>query len=374
MKEQSLKEMKPICSWWDMDYATELGMPIAEFERLLMQYKQNPNDVELITYIAFVFYININLTEIDYFYDKEVKGLEEDDCPSLFLELAYETKPCIETIHNFAVFMFTWDGEKEYIEIQRECVALKPTSSIPYKWLAWMLLEHRQYKESVYYFQLALDKAIENHETKNEIYDNLATALCNAGRFQEAINILKTIDGHRNIYAYYNLAFCYAHLRDKKSFLNILEILEKQEYFMSIGYKRIADLYFLWKDYHKTVEYFKKSLNEYSMSHLDACGFRMLYAMYCVDVMQYRQFIGENVQHCLKRIEYTKQMPDNTHVYDYKSSEIKQLKKNIGILEQLEKRFKSGKKADEVGIHEWQKRPVEAEDFGCTAEFFINGF
>lgn len=376
MKKKSLKEMKPICTRWDMECASELGMPISEFEMLLEQHKKNPNDIALLTYIAFVVYLNSDLTEIDYFYNEKIKGLEDDDCAETFLELAYKTKPCVETIHNYAVFMFTWNAEKEYIDIQRECIALNPTSSIPYKSLAWMLLEHMQYEESVHYFQIALEKAKANNETIDEIYDNLATALCNAGKFDEAIKILKTIDdSNRNIYAYYNLAFCYTHLRDKNSFLTILAILEKEEYFCSIGNDRVADLFFLWNDYHTTVDYYRKSLASYSMSrYLSAQTFRMLYAMYRVDVVQYREFIDEWSQACTNQIKQVKEMPDNTHVYDYKTSATKQLKKTIDTLLKLEKQFQSGKKAHEVGKYEWQKEPVTAHDFGCTEAFFINGF
>lgn len=87
-----------------------------ELEILQNQLAENPNNAKILTALAF-------------YYLKNPEGDKDLD----YFKKAYEAEPCIETIHNYASWLYWEYGKIEQaIELQRQAIALEPKSYYPY--------------------------------------------------------------------------------------------------------------------------------------------------------------------------------------------------------------------------------------------------
>lgn len=124
-------------------------------DELLLKYKKNSNDLDLINRIAIEFFQN---------YEKK---LDKEDFD--FFKKAYLLKKTVKSTHNFAWFLyFEWseiqwrwgeDGAiEEALKIQKECIELKPKSFYPYYQYGYMLMDQNNDIEAIEYLGIAKKK------------------------------------------------------------------------------------------------------------------------------------------------------------------------------------------------------------------------
>lgn len=149
-----------------------------ELRELLRELEQYPTDLDLINSLAIGYYENYDLKT-----DKE-----DFD----YFEKAYILKKTVKSTHNFAWFLyFEWSEIEWYwqqnnateraLEIQNECLQLKPKSFYPYYQYGFMLMEQRKYVEALPF----LDKAY-RIEAKRDIIHNIGFCHFQLDQFQEA--------------------------------------------------------------------------------------------------------------------------------------------------------------------------------------------
>jgi hypothetical protein len=85
----------------------------------------------------------------------------KDNEDHLFFEKAYKIKKTVKTTNNFANHLFyeCYDHEKA-LEIQKECIGLKPKSYLPYLFYATILIELEMYEEAIEPLKISQSKNI----------------------------------------------------------------------------------------------------------------------------------------------------------------------------------------------------------------------
>ncbi len=340
MQLSTLKNLEP-CTWSDVELmnVSEWNMSVEEFEKLIEEYKANPNDVTLISYIAFVFYLNVSACEDSISLDVEhIKGLEKDIYFLDFFELAYKINPTIETIHNYANVLFILEEEPyEYIiDIQSQCISLQPKSSIPYTSLAYMYIYVEDYEQAMKYYEIALETALKNNEKADEIYPNLGVCYYKAQQYHKAIDIYKNLyDDNNRIFYLFNLAICYTNLNDRTNFLSTIEKIKKQNEFYKTDTRFLA-LYIPWHDYEEIDKYIDDNTCYLCSTQTSVMVMQVIYQ---INRPKFYNLIENGINFYLNSIDSFKK---NNPVYiDFSESITINLHKQIEYLRSLEEKFKN---------------------------------
>jgi tetratricopeptide (TPR) repeat protein len=212
-----------------------------ELKKMINKFKDNPRDLDLINQIA-IGYLENNSMQTD---DEVIK----------FFELAYSIEKTIKSAHNLAWYLyFEWGEEERAIEIQNECIELKPKSYYPYYLYGYMLQDQRKYKEAIPY----LDKAyiIEKHR---DILHNVGYCYFQIGEFQKAKDYFSQSTTELDIEnrSLYNLALTEWELgntEEVKLIANKLFQHIKTNVHETVSGYEIGQLYFILNDLERTTD------------------------------------------------------------------------------------------------------------------------
>ncbi len=182
-------------------------MTTQDFEHLLDLHKANPDDVDFITNIALVLMCNYHLNDE---FGEDIK----------YFELAYKTKQTIETMHNYAFWLYFKYGhrnenQKLALKIQKECTKLHPDSYMPFLALARMYLDKKQFQNAITQY-LTAKKMVNDEVLEQKIEHQIGCAYYGLAEYKIARNIFKSLPFERSLH---NWVYCNLQLNDQSNFI-----------------------------------------------------------------------------------------------------------------------------------------------------------
>ncbi len=207
-----------------------------ELINLLEQYKSDSENLDLINLIAIWYSENLEMIQ--------------DNEDYLFFEKAYKLKKTVKTTNNFASHLFYECYENQQaLEVQKECITLKPKSYLPYLFYATTLIEQKEYIKAI--------DALETSQNKHETWDaehNLWYCKYMIWDYKSAEkHFLKTSqDKERDneLKSMFWLALVQYKLDNKENTYEILRLMQESKNFdNAINDYDIWILYFLYDDY-----------------------------------------------------------------------------------------------------------------------------
>ncbi len=212
-----------------------------ELKELLQELEKDPTNLDLINQIAIACF--------------EYPSMQTNGEVIKYFELAYSTMKTVKSIHNLAWYLYFECGEQEKaIDLQKECIKLKPKSYFPYYQFGYMLIEQKKYGEAIPFLVKANN--IEHHR---DIIHNIGYCYFQMGEFQKAKELFsqsKTDFDFENR-SLYNLAICEWKLNNVEQVKFIADQLFKDiktNIHMTISGYEIGLLYFLIDDLQRTCE------------------------------------------------------------------------------------------------------------------------
>lgn len=220
-----------------------------ELKSLLKQYKETPEDLDL-----------INLIAIGYFENPQMDDAKHDHD---FFEKAFRLKETVKTMHNYAWFLyFEWseiewrygqsDARSRALAIQKRCVELKPKTHYPYKQYGYMLLNNEQFEDSIRYLKIA-DSLSKDRSNDH----NLGYCHYKLGQYKLAEECFTKAASNKDIElrGLFNLALTNYRLGNEDEFrLNIKNLQNPPEDSDSMFDFEIGQLYCLIEDYERAAE------------------------------------------------------------------------------------------------------------------------
>lgn len=261
-----------------------------ELKKMIKKLKNNPKDLDLINQIAIGYFENPSMLN------------DNDDLK--FFELAYSTKKTIKSTHNLAwILYFEWDEQDRAIEIQKECIELKPKSYYPYYLYGYMLQDQKKYKDAIIY----LDKAFQI-EPHRDCLHNIGYCYFQIKEFHKAKELftLSTTDLDLENRSLYNLALTEWELCNTEEVKRIADELFqriKTNVHEAISGYEIGLLYFLLNDFQRTSDCLVKQ----GMDGIDLWEWDYLsYSHYTSDIKSWTEQVLDSIKKrniCCDKIE-----------------------------------------------------------------------
>lgn len=254
-----------------------------EERELLEKLKISPDNLDLLNEVA-IFYL-------------EHPQLSQDCRERDYFEKAYNKEKTIKSTHNLAYYLFfeDWREEDKATEIQKECIALKPKSALPYELYAFFMLEKDNYKEAIKYYLLALEKGANNHH----VIHNLGIAYYHQNDFKKAIEYLEySIELAKcSDLPLYNLAIAYLSLGSKEKTTTLLKKLIEDtgdKFCDDIDYLNISTIYFFLGNYKKSSNLSVKCGGNFDFISYKEIAYSLFIADTEVYYKKFNDFIKEN--------------------------------------------------------------------------------
>lgn len=320
-----------------------VAMTKEELQKLLDKLKDDSQNVDLINRIA-----------IGYLENPSVLQGNED---LKFFELAYKTKKTIKSAHNFAWFLYTEKGEEDKaIEVQKDCISLKPKTFYPYYLLGFMLLEKKKYDEAIQYLSIAREKS-----NRRDILHNLAFCHYKLGNLELSLNLFEQASSQdsENKSAFNQAVICFKLNRtdELKKIANKLNQSVNCNFHNTISQYEIGFLYFLLENYAKSTEcLIKQGINGVDLNHWK----ELSYSLFVTDKQKWISQQKKSIQECKESIL---EINTNPEEWDFdsekeKNEELEELKNKIT---QIQKIVSNGISKPDINLEEY----VWADSCGC---------
>jgi len=286
-----------------------------ELKRLLQELKKNPTNLDLINSVA-----------IGYFENYDQKSNKEDYD---YFEKAYKLKKTVKSAHNFAWFLYFEWSEIEWrwkqnsainkaIEIQKECIELKPKSFYPYYQLGYMLLDQKQFKEAIPYLEKANQR-----ENQRDITHNLGYCYFQLKQFDKARDLFSVAVTEFDIEnrSLFNLALTEYECKNIDNVKSIADKLSKEiatNVHTTISGYEIGLLYFLLNDFEKAT----KCLIKQGIDGIDLLDWNDLsYSLYQTNKTIWSKQINKSIKERTEWIEEIKSNHEDWSEYSAKEKE-----------------------------------------------------
>lgn len=309
-----------------------------ELKKLISQLEQNPTDLDLLNQVAIGYMENPSMIA------------DKDDLK--YFEKAYKIEKTIKSTNNLAwQLFFEWGDEERAFNIQKECIALKPKSYIPYFLFGYMLLHRKEYKDAIDYLEKAkeiVDSRIINH--------NIGVAFYKLGNYKNAIaqfskcNIAEDIE----FKSLFNLAVSYLKIGDRKKLLSTLQLLEDNmtwNFGDNISGYELASIYYKIEDYRNA----SKCAIKQGLKGIDLADWKdIAYSIWITDNEMYSIQIGKAINEKRAYVEEInnghEDWEDETD--EEKQSNILEFEREIKSLSDLEKAFINERPESKIDVWE----------------------
>ncbi|MDX8393313.1 MAG: hypothetical protein R8K21_01845 [Mariprofundales bacterium] len=262
-------------------------LSIDEIKQLEKKLAQTPNNTDLMNKVAIAYMEN----PLDFISDGGTEDLK-------LFEKAYKTQQTVKTINNLAYQLFIEfafeANQKRAMQLQKSCIEMKPNSYMPYYLYGHMLLESKNYKDAIKYFEIAYDK----RAPKRSIYNHFGTAYFQLGLYEKAISCFQKSLNPENIYhdVWLNLAMANAAAGNKEKAREILQDTEKNiewnEPVEGCNSFIIAEIYTFLGDYNSVVNLMSEKYIGYVSMKDMAVG----YAFYISAPDLFKAKLAEEIQ------------------------------------------------------------------------------
>jgi len=320
------------------------GISETGLNELIKELENHPTDLDLINSVAIGYFENPSML------------IDNDDLKHF--ELAYNTQKTVKSAHNLAWYLyFEWGDQTRAIQIQKECIRLKPSSYYPYYQYGYMLLDQKEYSEAIQYLKKA-----NKIRSNGEILHNLGYCHFQLKDFDQALNLFKSSAAtgdieNRSLFNLGLTAFKTNHLDLLKSIAKKLFTEIETNVHKTISGYEIGLLFYLLKDYQSA----SACLFKQGVDGVDLFDWQELsYSLYSIDKGIWRNQINKEIDH---RLEWIKEI--ETGHEDWKDySEEEKNERIIELNSEVEKRRKTiavGVKEPNINLSE----SLWAEYCGC---------
>lgn len=308
-----------------------------ELKQLLTQLKDDEKNLDLINKVALAYMENYEMVT-----DKE---------DLYYFEKAYKIKKTVKSTHNLAwQLFFEWGQPERALEIQQECINLKPKSYMPYYFLGHMLLCDQKLHDALKYLQFAYKKT-----PRKEIVHNIGVTHFRMGDFPEAINAFKEAhnDHDTNYKSLYCLALAYKKAKKlEKLQLTLKELNSKQMGSLDTisGYD-LAQLYFEIDDYDSAKRCIvKQGVNGYSFLDWK----ELTYSIWKTDKALFEQLLNKAIKENQTFINEIKSGHKdwNDETEEEKAEYITDFENDIKALKNLDDTFTKSKPESTIDVIE----------------------
>lgn len=304
-----------------------------EFNKLLKAHEDSPLDLDIINSLA-----------IEYLENEKYRGVANEHFD--FFQKAYSIKKTVKTTHNFARFLYYYWAEWEFdhqqkgtipkaLEIQEECLALKPNSHYPYSQYGCMLLDQNQFEKAITYLLISIEK-----NAHNLTYHNLGYCYYHLGDFNNSkinFNLASKKEKNRDL-TLYGLALSHYHLNNTDAVREIgnqllLDLAPKDGYHPKDGFIA-ATVFYLIKDFEKVTECVRKGcITQHGFDLLEKD--HLAYSVYKADKLLYQEQVNQGIESRKRNIQECK---DNNVNWE-ENLRIKQLLKEIDSRQNFHKQL-----------------------------------
>jgi tetratricopeptide (TPR) repeat protein len=290
-----------------------------EFKTLIQELEKDPTNLDLINSVA-----------IGYFENYDLK-LDKEDFD--YFEKAYLLKKTVKSTHNFAWFLYFEWSEIEWrwkedsaiskaIKIQKECIELNPKTFYPYYQLGYMLIDQKQFKEAIPYWEKAKRK-----ENKRNISHNLGYCYFQLKEYEKAkelfsISVTELDIEKRSLFNLALTEYKCQNLDKVKAIADKLsEEIETNHHSTISGYE-IGLLYFLLNDLDKSA----KCLIKQGIEGIDLLDWNELsYSLYQMNKPIWSKQINKGIK---ERTEWIDEINGNHEDWSEYSTQEKQERLN----------------------------------------------
>jgi tetratricopeptide (TPR) repeat protein len=250
-----------------------------ELKKLIKQLELNTLNLDLINQVAIGYMYNPSMTDED----EDLKHFEK----------AYKIKKTIKSTNNLAwQLYFEWGDKERAYSVQKECIALKPKSYMPYFLFGYMLLDRKEYKEAIENLEIAKKKS-----NIRVINNNIGVAYYRLEKYAKAIEIFEncSISEGTELKGLYNLAVLYLKVNERKKLLSTLQLLElhiTRDIIDDIDGYEIASIYYEISDYENAM----KCAVKQGLSGIDLADWKdIAYSIWSVDKEMYFSEIAKSI-------------------------------------------------------------------------------